>query len=197
MWLGHLYLAVAYWMPALLARDAASNRFESWLIRTEEKWNRIRVGPPGWLVGAVELSYLLCYAVVPAAFLVMWLNGSAAGVNQFWSAVLVAGFISYGSLPWLISRPPRIVEQTTPSGIGRANVFVLSRVSHGLNTFPSGHVAVSMAAAVEVYELVPVAGALLIVIATAIAAGAVAGRYHYAVDVFLGLAVGIAAAATL
>jgi membrane-associated phospholipid phosphatase len=71
------------------------------------------------------------------------------------------------------------------------NEFVLKRVSHGLNTFPSGHVAVSMAAALEVMAVSQLAGTLLLAIASAIAAGAILGRYHYGVDVVVGAILGI------
>jgi membrane-associated phospholipid phosphatase len=69
---------------------------------------------------------------------------------------------------------------------------VLARVSHQLTTFPSGHVAVSIAAALA---LIPVSvGAAVVsgVTAAMIAVAAVAGRYHYAVDVVLGALVGTA-----
>jgi membrane-associated phospholipid phosphatase len=74
------------------------------------------------------------------------------------------------------------------------NAFVLSRVSHGHNTFPSGHVAVSIAAALAVLAISPAAGEVMLVIAACIAVGAAAGRYHYAVDVLLGIAIGAAVA---
>jgi hypothetical protein len=69
-------------------------------------------------------------------------------VDRFWTAVLLSGFVCYGSLPWLISRPPRTLTGATTNAVGVRGVtqFVLARVSHGLNTFPSGHVAVSLAA---------------------------------------------------
>ena len=73
------------------------------------------------------------------------------------------------------------------------NERVLARVSHGLNTFPSGHVAVSLAAALQVVPISRPAGVMLLAVATAIATGAIVGRYHYAADVLLGAAIGIGA----
>jgi membrane-associated phospholipid phosphatase len=73
------------------------------------------------------------------------------------------------------------------------NAFVLSRVSHGFNTFPSGHVAVSIAAALGTLAVLPAAGEVMLAIAACIAVGAAAGRYHYAVDVLLGIVIGAAA----
>jgi membrane-associated phospholipid phosphatase len=68
-------------------------------------------------------------------------------------------------------------------------------VSHQLNTFPSGHVAVSLAAAAVVASLSPPAGLLFGLMAAAIGVGAAAGRYHYVIDVLLGAGMGAAVVA--
>ena len=195
-WLGHAYLLAGYWIPALLTTSPdRAGRFESWLVRTDERWRRIAIGLPAWAGSALELSYLLCYVLVPAAFVLVWMNGTREDVDRFWTAVLLSGFVCYGSLPWLISRPPRLLNEPAAAGtrVRCVNEFVLRHVSHGLNTFPSGHVAVSLAAALEVSELWQVAGAAFAVVAAMITAGAAIGRYHYIVDVVLGAAIGIAA----
>lgn len=189
-WLGHAYIAAGYWIPALLVGrpTAYATSFESWLIRTEARW-----GKPGMHRSApavFESAYLLCYPLVPAAFLVVWAYGTPADVDRFWTAVLIAAFLCYGTLPWLVSRPPRALEATAPSPVGRANAYVLARVSHGLNTFPSGHVAVSVAASMQVFNVSSAAGLLFGAIAIAVAVGAVAGRYHFTVDALIGLVLG-------
>ena len=144
------------------------------------------------MVSILELSYLLCYVLVPIAFACVWTMGSVTDVDRFWTAVLASGFICYGSLPWLISRPPRMLHGVEATrGIRGINQFVLARASHGLNTFPSGHVAVSLAAALEVFAVSRPPGIALVAIAAAIAAGAVVGRYHYGLDVLVGAALGI------
>jgi membrane-associated phospholipid phosphatase len=66
---------------------------------------------------------------------------------------------------------------------------VLERWSHQFNTFPSGHVAVAVAAASSVASVSTEAGAVIGAVAAAIAIGAAAGGYHYIVDVILGLIV--------
>jgi len=38
-WLGHAYLVAGYWIPALLVSSpTVAGRFESWLVRTDERW---------------------------------------------------------------------------------------------------------------------------------------------------------------
>ena len=212
VWLGHAYLVAGYWIPALLVGGVTPGAFEAWLVRTDLWWRRWSVPLPRAAALLFELSYLLCYVLVPAAFVVVWRAGTQVEVDRFWTAVLCAGFVCYGTLPWLIARPPRMLDRgpqpfdklrVAPSNVeGQEsaphvkafNVFVLSRVSHGHNTFPSGHVAVSMAAALGVLAVSPAAGEVMLAIAIGIAIGATAGRYHYAVDVLLGLVIGGAAA---
>jgi membrane-associated phospholipid phosphatase len=193
-WLGHAYLVAGYWIPALLVSSpAVVGRFESWLVRTDERWRRAAFGPPVWARPFLELSYLLCYVLVPLAFAIVWTAGTLADVDRFWTAVLLAGFLCYGSLPWLVSRPPRSLDATArmSAGVQGVNDRVLARVSHGLNTFPSGHVAVSLAAALQVMPMSRPAGIGLLVVAASISIGAIVGRYHYAADVALGAAIGI------
>jgi membrane-associated phospholipid phosphatase len=110
--------------------------------------------------------------------------------------VLAAGFACYGALPWLVSRPPRVTfsEKVPPRGVARVNALVLDRLSHQLNTFPSGHVAVSVASALSVWAVSPPAGAVIGVIALGVSVGAITGRYHYVVDVIVGMAVGVLSA---
>lgn len=195
-WLGHVYLVAGYWIPALLVSSSdPPGRFESWLVRTDEWYRMFAIRPPPWAASILELSYLLCYVLVPVAFVLVWASGTVADVDRFWTAVLLSGFLCYASLPWLLSRPPRTLNAAVESaGVHRVNEFVLKRVSHGFNTFPSGHVAVSLAAALEVMQISQPAGIVLLAIATAIAAGAVLGRYHYALDVVVGAILGVTAA---
>lgn len=197
LWLGHAYLVAGYWIPALLVGGVTPGAFEAWLVRTDAWWRRWSVPLPRAAVHLFELSYLLCYVLVPAAFVAVWRSGTQVEADRFWTAVLVAGFSCYGTLPWLVARPPRVIDASDAArtlAVRGVNVFVLSRVSHGHNTFPSGHVAVSIAAALGALTVSPAAGEVMLALAGAIAVGAAAGRYHYAIDVLLGIAIGGAAA---
>jgi membrane-associated phospholipid phosphatase len=194
-WLGHAYVVAGYWIPALLVPSHRhAGQFERWLRRVDSRMQRFAIELPTWIVAILEMSYLLCLVLVPIAFVILWLYGTIADVDRFWTVVLLSGFACYSSLPWLVSRPPRLLDpqNTRPLGVRRLNDVVFARVSHGFNTFPSGHVAVSLAAAIQVVALSKAAGSVLIITALAIAMGAVAGRYHYALDVAFGAVLGIA-----
>lgn len=195
-WLGHLYLVTGYWVPALAAVRPESGAFEQWLVNADAAWQRRLVLVPRWLAHVGEVSYLLCYPIVPAAFVSVWVAGSVADIDRFWVAVLIAGFTCYVTLPWLAARPPRLLpsDRATPDGLARLNAAVLARASHGLTTFPSGHVAVSTAAALTLVSVSLPLAMVFAGIAAGIALGAAAGRYHYVVDVITGSAVGLLAA---
>ena len=192
LWLGHLYLVAGYWIPALASAGTGGTPFERWLEATHARWRPLLNAAPAWLVHAGEVAYPLCFPMVPAAFLVVWTAGNDLDLNRFWLAVLIGGLASYGSLPWLVARPPRRLPGARPRehAIARFNAGLLSRISHNLITFPSGHVGVSIAAALCVATVSPLAGLAFALVAVAISIGAVTGGYHYVMDVVTGLAVG-------
>lgn len=195
-WLPHSYLVAGYWMPALLVPVEPHRRFEEWLLRCDLRWRRRLPGIPVSLMPLLELAYLLCYPLVPLAFSIVWTNGNDVEVDRFWLAVLLSGYSCYATLPWLVGRPPRLLqmEGVDPRGaLAAINTRVLARVSHQFNTFPSGHVAVAAAATLAVAAVSLPAGTILGVLVAAICVGAAAGRYHYVVDILLGLAIGGAA----
>jgi len=195
-WAPHVYLIAGYWLPALLVAAQPAWRFEDWLAATDNRIRQFLPQIPEPLVQVVELAYLFCYPLVPLSFSVVWTMGDEADVARFWLAVLLAGYSCYATLPWLVSRPPRLratQRSERLNTLARLNEQVLRRVSHQLNTFPSGHVAVAAAAAAVVAVVSAPAGLIIGMIVAAVSAGAAAGGYHYALDVLLGLALAAAA----
>lgn len=205
-WLGQMrnvaplvYLLAAYRMPALLV-CAWSPSFEQRLAAFDQRWLQGRErafaerAPRGVLEG-LELAYLFCYPLVPAGWLCLHFLGGAHQEERYWTAVLLAAALCYGVLPWLPTRPPRATERypANRAAVGRLNLFVLDRMSVQLNTFPSGHVAIAIAAALAVAVALPVAGGLLGFVAFGITIASVVGRYHYAADAVAGVIVGLAA----
>ena len=197
-WLPHLYLAAGYWVPAFLTTSPPHpTAFESWLRRTDAVLRPSTDGVPSPVVHALEIAYLGCYPLVPAALIAVSVLGGPGDVERFWTAVLLAGYACYASLPWLVSRPPRLVDGAgrPATRVAALNAAVLGRVSHQLNTFPSGHVAVALACAASVAAVSTSLGAAFGVAAAGVALGAAAGRYHYVIDVMLGVIAGAAAVA--
>ena len=145
-----------------------------------------------------ELCYLLVYLVVPAGAVTLAISGHVEQVGRFWTVVFLAEFASYGMLPWIQTRPPRVLEEAarpTPSAVllRRLNLAVLNRGSIQVNTVPSGHAAGAVATALAVGSVMPVAGAVFLGLAALIVLATVLGRYHYVVDSALGVLVALAA----
>jgi membrane-associated phospholipid phosphatase len=124
-------------------------------------------------------------------------SAGAALENRFWTGVLLSEFMCYGLLPWLPSRPPRTLEGASAidrRGLftRRLNLWVLGHVSVQANTFPSGHVAGSLIAALIAWQALPIVGAAALFLALLISVATVVGRYHYAADAVLGGLVALA-----
>jgi membrane-associated phospholipid phosphatase len=108
--------------------------------------------------------------------------------SRFWSVILLTDYICFGALPWVQTRPPRAIEQGEPwtSTVRRFNLRLMSAASVQANTFPSGHAAEAVAAALMTLDAPWPIAILMWTSALVVSAGAVLGRYHYVADVLVG-----------
>lgn len=175
---------------------------ERWLLRADEALLH-RSGvlaayqrAPRIIPEIFELFYLLVYAVVPAGAAVLLAGGRIDALGPYWTTVFLAELTCYGALPWLQSRPPRVLEADSSLPVAgsmrRLNLWLLRHGSIQLNTLPSGHAAGALAVGLAVYSAAPAAGVVFIGLACGITLATILGRYHYAVDSILGVAVAIA-----
>lgn len=195
-WLPVVYLLAGYALSGLFF-VAPMPRVERWLAAWDRRlleaigFPRFAARAPRLLLEGLEAAYAGTHLLIPGAFLSLVVGGAAAHADRFWSLVLLAEFGAFGMLPWIQTRPPWVLE---PSGaldrrrllVRRLNGWIVRRVSHRANTFPSGHVSGALAAAIAVGERLPALGAVLYVCAACVAAGTVVGRYHYAADAAAG-----------
>ncbi|PYS05386.1 MAG: hypothetical protein DMG12_07905 [Acidobacteria bacterium] len=140
---------------------------------------------------ALEFAYLLCYPLVPCGLAALYLTGMGRFAEEFWNIVIPPAYLCYATFPFVQTLPPRAIEnavvwQPQQSRLRTLNLFLVRHVTTQANTFPSGHVAASLAIALELTRLAPAVGAIFLFFAIGIAGGAFIGRYHYAVDVLLG-----------
>ena len=202
-WVPCIYLLQGYWMSGLFFRWPMPG-VENRLLRLDGRllgtlrMDAVVGRTPAPVLELLELAYLCAYPLVPATFALIHGAGLRGQADQFWTPVLLAAFACYGLLPWIQTRPPRTIEPPGPMdrrglALRRVNRAVLERASVQVNTFPSGHAATALAAALAAGELMPALVLPLHAAAGAIALSTVVGRYHYAADTIVGLAVGAAA----
>jgi membrane-associated phospholipid phosphatase len=190
-WLPAGYLLAGYWLSGLYF-TAPMPRVEQRFLSFDRLLYRnglasLVAHTPSILLDVVEFAYLSCFIFVPGGMLILALTGHDASADRFWTLVLAGEFGSFGVLPWIQTRPPRDVEPPDPINsrgliVRRLNLYMCGTTSIGWNTFPSGHVAGALAAALAVSEVVPTAAIPMTAGAVLIAISTVIGRYHYAVD---------------
>jgi membrane-associated phospholipid phosphatase len=189
-------LLVGYWTSGLLFR-APMPKVESFLMDMDRAI-RIRetsAAVPRVTAEFLEFAYAAVYALIPIALAIHLTTAplTMTGVDPFWTVILVTDFVCFGILPWIQSRPPRAIEYGEPwrSSFRRLNLKLLESTSIQVNTCPSGHTAEALAAALLVcHAPAPLCAAMLFA-AAAVSAGAVYGRYHYAVDAVSGWTVAL------
>jgi len=197
-WAPFLYVSAGYYLTGFLF-VAPSEALEAWLLKWDHRWfgdPTTRFAKwPWWTVAYLDVVYTLCFLLLPGGFAALALTGHSDRANRYWTMVLAADMGAFAPLsvfqtrpPWAIERPPTL----RASGIHRLASYVIKNATTGVNTFPSGHVAVTLAVAIGVMSSLPVTGAILFCVAASIGVACVVGRYHYTVDVLAGAALGLA-----
>jgi membrane-associated phospholipid phosphatase len=143
----------------------------------------------------MEWAYMMCYSIVPLGLGVLYAAGVRRNASTFWFLVLVPTYLCYAITPFVPALPPRSLGHQAagpePNRLRVMNLWILSRTSIQAISFPSAHVASSLAVSLVLLWAVPVAGAVFLVVTFWIAVAAVGGGYHYAVDVLLGAVVAL------
>ena len=195
-----LPLLLAYWTSGLLF-TAPMPRAEQALRQIDRVLGvrGISSAAPRWIAEVLELSYAAVYALIPIALAVHLRFTASPDYDRFWTVILVTDYVCFAVLPWIQTRPPRALEPDDPwrSSLRAFNLRLLGAASIRVNTFPSGHAAEALAAALLVSTAPSAVFAWMLFNALAVSAGAVLGRYHYATDAFTGWLVAAAVWAVL
>lgn len=203
-WLPCLLLLTVYWQAGRFF-GTPNEKLQAWLAEFDRrrlgtlldpwarKWNTT------WIGTYFELAYLFCYPLIPLGVGVLYWAKLRSAIDVYWATVLSASYLCYVIVPFAQTLPPRLLhcaESAPPSmpKIRSFNLFILRHASIHLNTFPSAHVASTIGASLVLMRFVPAVGVIFLLMALSIAAGAVVGRYHYALDVILGAMLAICVA---
>src|SRR5262245_29994323 len=148
---------------------------------------------PRPIVEFLELSYVGIYPLIPVALVTTLTLKHDASPERFWSVLLITDYICFIVLAWVQTRPPRVLETGEPwqSTIRSFNLRLVGATSIQVNTFPSGHAAEALAAALLVLGAPLPIVLLMFLNAIAVSAAAVLGRYHYTADALAGWAVAL------
>ena len=185
-------ILIGYYASGLLF-VAPSPGIEAWLRR----WDVRLLGDPAtrfaawprWLIASLEIGYMGCFVLIGAGFLLLVSSGHASSADRYWSLVVGAEFGSFAALAFIQTRPPWALERKPVLADRRVHdlaTHMVQTFTTRANTFPSGHVAGSLAVAIAVAEVLPAAGAVLALLALFIAVATIVGRYHYCVDAIAG-----------
>ncbi len=191
-WLPVPLLLIPYWQTGQLFLGP-NEKFQAWLIETDRRLLKpfANASMSKSLSLAMEYAYLSCYPLVPAGLATLYATGRRADTDTFWFIVLMPTYLCYAITPFFPALPPRSLstkQMIVPSAnVGRSlNLEILKYGSIHAISFPSAHVASSLAVALVLLHFAPIAGIVFLAIAIAIAIAAIAGGYHYAIDVLLG-----------
>ena len=204
-WMPFVYVSFGYYVTGWLFVQP-SEALEAWLL----EWDHRLLGDPtrrfahwpGWVVGYLDVVYMCLFLLLPGGFAALVLQGHAAEANRYWTMVLAADLGAFAPLSVFQTRPPWALEAPAVLAGGpirRLASHMVRNATISVNTFPSGHAAVSFAIALAVIGTMPVTGVVLLALAVTVSIACVVGRYHYSVDVLAGvlLAAVVWATATL
>jgi membrane-associated phospholipid phosphatase len=187
-------LLLGYWTSGLLF-VAPMPRAERVLAGIDEALciRQIARSTPRPVAELLEAAYVGVYPLVPAALVIELTLTPSPDPQHFWSVILITDYICFGVLPWVQTRTPRSLEPAEPwhARIRRFNLRLMGAASIQVNTFPSGHAAEALVAALLVLDAPLPWVVVMFSFAAAVSAGAVFGRYHYALDAIAGWAVAV------
>src|SRR5215510_1926197 len=160
----------------------------------------IRANPSAWLSWVLYLGYLAYYPIIASGPLALWATGQREAMRRAMTTIMATFYVCYTIFLLFPVVGPRHVfpaadNVATRTMIAQLTAQFIEHVAAWGAAFPSSHVAVSVAATVAALLEWRALGASLVVPTTLLALGSVYGQFHYAVDVFAGLAVGLAVAA--
>jgi membrane-associated phospholipid phosphatase len=192
-WLPAVLMLIPYWQTGQFFLGP-NEKMQAWLMQSDRRlWNLashtgLRLGRFAHL--SMEWAYMLCYPLPLLGLATLYAAGLGREADSFWAFVLLPTYVCYAITPFVPAMPPRFFEsEHGESQATKSKIFNLWIQKHGsihAISFPSAHVAASLAISLFLLHKVPTAGVFFLVISLWIAVAAVVERYHYAVDVVLG-----------
>jgi membrane-associated phospholipid phosphatase len=197
-WLPVVLMLVPYWQAGQFFLGP-NEKLQTCLLEIDH-WLFNLIPPRARTLGrytrlTLEWAYMLCYPLVPLGLAVLYAAGLRQYTRVYWLIVLIPTYFCYTVTPLFPALPPRSIGKPSPSQPSNKsrsfNLWILKYGSIQAVSFPSAHVAAAFAIAFVLLRFIPITGAIFLVIAVWISVAAVAGRYHYALDVLLGATIAL------
>jgi membrane-associated phospholipid phosphatase len=149
-----------------------------------------------WLNEYMQLAYTTYLVLIPGLAAYLWWRGERRGFEVFLVSTCAAYYLSYLIFIFFpIEGPYHTLAhlQRVELAGGPFTVLINLIERHGRvhgGAFPSTHVAGSVTVLISAYRFAPRLGRVLTPLVLSICVATVYGRYHYAVDVLAGAAMG-------
>lgn len=155
--------------------------------------------PFRWLSEALHAAYLSYYLIVMVPPIILAAQRRWDAFREAVFTLMLAFFAHYLFFVFFPVQGPRYLFAPPGGGQAEGPAF---RLAHGVleagssqgSAFPSSHVGVSVAQSANALRFLRRLAPVLIVLTLGLAAGAVYGGFHYAIDTLAGLALGTACA---
>lgn len=194
-------------LPSLIRAAGHTSLLDATVIAWEQAlfgMQPARVWAQSWPSAAVsELlhgAYLSYYAIIVAVPALLYLGRRMRDFDESVFVMTLTFVVCFAIYVCFPVAGPRYLWPPSFSGPGRlhdggvlrsAAVALLEARSSRGTAFPSSHVAVAVTQSVLAYRYFGRRGLVVAALAVGLAAGAVYGGFHYAVDVIAGAAVGL------
>jgi hypothetical protein len=196
-WLPVLLMLMVYWQVGRFSQ-APCEKLQRFLLKLDQRvlgsLLRSRANPwkHPWIMSYLEFVYLLCYPLVPLGIVILYLANKQSCAGKYWEIVLPSTYLCYVLMPFVQTLPPRMISTDPYEGpalgsIRRLNLRILHQASIQVNTFPSAHVAATMASSLALIRFAPTAGLVFLWVSLSIAVSVAVCRYHYAADSLLAI----------
>lgn len=148
-----------------------------------------------WLSEIVMAGYFSYYFIIPLGAIILWAKQKTENFQHIALSVCIGFFISYlGFLFYPVEGPRFYIPQLHPPPLEgfffvKVVQFEMDKWAIHGGCMPSSHVAVAVIVLMAMYRGARFWFWVLLPLVTGLAVGTVYGRFHYASDVVIGLAV--------
>ena len=198
-WAGH---TLHLFYPPEFSYDRPLIDLDQRLFGNPSLW--LAIDRPAWLNELMHISYWLYVLYTPVLGIALYAAGDFRRFEAMGLAVCLGYVISYSAYPWMPLWGPRwalVSEGLLPESERRlpgylvtawTNRVMWSSTAHKGGAMPSAHSSTCLVFMVWCWRIWGMSGALAGgVIGGLMLVSTVYGRYHYVVDVFVGVAIGL------